>query len=184
MALAIFSSCSDDDGLDNRLDKVEDALGTDEPLKVTFSTTNYDDVTIASNRTYLLKSSGTNEYIWDNLDGTYEIYIERFSDVEWYEGAWIEFTYNPETREVTNDEAGTYFYDQFGSYHNARFYENQDANAVEIEVNSFNAETGKISVNVTANSEEAYGNNIYEGNPMTMTLRFRGNLRVFQSSGD
>jgi hypothetical protein len=181
LAVVILASCADDD-LENRLDKVEGALGTDEPLKTNFSTKDANDVDIINKRSYLFKYTGNDEAIYDYGDGTYYVYIERFSDVEWAEGAWIEFYYNSETNEVTGRAAGTYFYNQFANWESARFDDDYDANTIDIVVNSFSAETGKISVNVTASSEAAYGQNIHEGKPMNMTLSFRGKLRMFQSN--
>lgn len=179
LAVIILVSCSDD-SLENRIDKVEGSLGTNEPLKVDFSTKNSNDIDIINKRSYLFKSGDNDEAIWDNGNGTFYVYVERFGDVEWYEGAWIEFEYNEETKEVTNASAGTYFYNQFGNYESLSFNDNNDANSVQVDVNTFNSETGKISVNVTASSEAAYSGNRYEGKPMNLDMSFRGKLRVFE----
>jgi hypothetical protein len=179
LCLGLLASCNDTDDLEKRLDHVEDALGTNEPLRVDFATTNYDDVAVESERVYRLKPSGDNEYIYDNQDGTYYVYIERFGNVDWEEGAWMEFTYDSETKTVTEGAVGTYFNDFYGSYKNVRFYQESVGNTLEIDVNSFNPETGKISVDAIGSSTTDYPNNIFEGKPMNISLAFRGVLNVY-----
>ncbi len=179
MAAVIFSSCSDDD-LDKRLDKLENTLGTNEPLKVDFATTNYNDVAIAKETSFKFKSLDNDEAIWDLQNGSYYVYIERFSDIDWNQGGWIEFYYNPTSKEVTDAEGGVYFYDQYSYYNSYNFYEDNGGNTVDLEVTSFNAETGKISVNFVASTDASAGNNVYEGKAMTISMKFSGKLRVFK----
>ncbi len=182
MAAAVLSSCSDDGDLEDRIDKVEDALGANEPLKATFSTTNSNNEVVAKETSFKFKSNSNSEAIWDYQNGEYYVYIERFADVEWEEGAWLEFYYNPETQEISGENFGVYFHDQYGSYRNHRFYGNNDGNTVEIKVLAFNAETGKVSVEVEGSTDASAENNSFSGKTMTGTLKFRGNLRVFKSS--
>ncbi len=178
-AVATLVSCSDDD-LENRLDKVESALGADEPLKVDFQTTNANNEEVTKKTSFILKSTD-NDYdgIWIYPDGSYYVYIERFADVDWNEGAWISFYYNPTTKEVSDASAGVYFYDQYGSNRNVRFYEDTDGNALEIKVNGLNEETGKINLEISASSETSYQNNIFSEKTMTMSLNFKGKLRRY-----
>src|SRR5689334_15235112 len=99
IVMGILSSCGIND-LEDRLDKVENALGTNEPLTIDFKTTNYDDQEIHEQTSYLFKAKGLyNNYIEDYQDGTYYVYLERFADVAWNEGAWVEFYYNANTGE-------------------------------------------------------------------------------------
>ena len=69
--VTLASSCGISD-LEDRVGKIENALGTNEPFTVKFSTKNYDDVDVADNTTYLFKSGGDSEYIGINPDGTIE----------------------------------------------------------------------------------------------------------------
>ncbi len=178
---ALFSSCSDDEDLEKRLDKVEDALGTNEPIKVDFQTTNSDNDAVLNQTSYLFKSTYYgSEGIWPNGDGTYHVTVERFGDVEWYEGAWFNFDYDPETKEATNFYGGTYFYDNYGYDRTARFYQNMDGNTINVDVTAFNGDTGKISLKITASSQAGYQYNIYGEKPMNLSLSFRGTVKVYE----
>jgi hypothetical protein len=123
----------------------------------------------------------------DNGDGTYDIYIERFSDVEWYEGAWVAFTYNPTTKAVTNKRGGQYWNDEDPYYNNARYDENYVNTGLTftITVNSLNPATGDISLNFSASGTAAYTNAVYyyyvpnAGKPVSTTFSFAGKLKVF-----
>lgn len=176
--LGILSSCGIND-LEDRLDKVEDALGTNEPLSVDFLTTNLDGADIAKETSYLFKRKGYYEYIEDNQDGTYDVYIERFSDVDMQESAWIYFEYNSATQEVSDESAGVQYYDKSGRWINPGFYDGDAGNTISITVNALNAETGAVNVKVTASTDETATNNEYAGQPMSCTFSFKGKLDVF-----
>ncbi len=178
MAAFTMSSCGDDD-LENRLDKIEESLGSDEPLKVDFQTTNDGNVAIVNKTTYLFKSLDDDDAIYDYGDNEYYISVMRFSDVEWDEGAEISFEYNADTKEVTDGRVQTYFYDQYTNWNYPTFYQGSTGNTLNIEVLSFDAESGKVSVNVSASTDATAENNFY-GKPMSVSMRFRGNLRVFK----
>lgn len=175
-----LTSCLKDEveDLQDDMNKVQSALGTNEPLTMKFSTKDYNNVDIVENTSYLFKSMGDNQYISNIGDGWYTIYIERFSDVNWEEGAWIDFNYNPTTKEVEVDDFGAYFYNQFGNYVSPYFYE-ADACEVSIKVNSFNAAAGTLAVEVTGTTTSGFGYNEYEGKPMTISLTFNGSAPVF-----
>ena len=177
--VTLASSCGISD-LEDRVGKIENALGTNEPFTVKFSTKNYDDVDVVDNTTYLFKSGGDSEYIGINPDGTMSIYIERFSDVEWNEGAWIDFDYDPTTKEITNERAGTYFYNRFEQYMNTRFYSSDTECAITVTVNKIDTSTGLVDVSVEASTTANSGYNYFETKPMTGTFKFRGKLPVFE----
>lgn len=178
-AVGILASCGVDD-LEDRLDKVENSLGTNEPISVNFKTTNYDDVEIVEKTSYLFKAKGYNQYMEDNGDGTYYVYVERFADVGWNEGAWVEFNYNPTTKEATNIESRIYFYDQFGNYLNPRFSEDSYVgNTTSLTVSSFNTETGAVNLTLDASTDATATNNEFEGEPMSCSFSFKGKLEVF-----
>jgi hypothetical protein len=177
-AIVFLSSCGINE-LEERLDRVENALGTNEPLKIDFQTKNQDDLDVSKKTSFLFKAKGYNEYIEDNQDGTYEIYIERFSDVNWNEGAWIYFEYNLSTKEITDEQAGVYFYDRFGRWINPDFNPESAGNTFTLTVNSINVETGLVDVTATASTIETASNNEYTNKPMNCTFNFRGKLDIF-----
>jgi hypothetical protein len=179
LVVVFFSSCGINE-LEDRLDKVENALGTNEPLDIDFQTKNLEDLDISKKASFLFKSKGYNEYIEDNQDGTYDVYIERYYDVFGNEGAWIFFEYNLSTKEITNKQARVYFYDRFGRYINPIFSDDAaSGNTLTLDVKSINVETGVVDVNVTASTIETSTNNEYSGKPMNCTFSFKGKLDVF-----
>ncbi len=181
LTIGIFSSCGVDD-LEDRLDKIESALGTNEPLSIDFESTNLEDVGIIEKTSYLFKSGGYNEYIRDNGDGTYDVYIERFGDVNWNEGAWIFFEYEASTQETSNESAGVYFYDQFGRNVNPTFSNEYTGNTFSLDVQSINIETGAVNVSVSASTDETATNNEYTAKPMSCQFSFSGTLKVFEDN--
>lgn len=178
-ALAAFiSSCGIND-LEDRLDKVEDALGTNEPLKVDFRTTNDDNQEVAIKKEFLFKTGGYDEYFEVYSDGWVYVYIERFSDVEWSEGARIYFSYNLDTKEISDEGSRIYFYDKQGNWINPYFAPDYIGHTFSIKVNSINAETGLVDVDVTGSTSENADYNEFEGKPMSIKLNFRGKIDVY-----
>ncbi|HOX82633.1 MAG TPA: hypothetical protein PLJ60_03915 [Chryseolinea sp.] len=175
---AIFSSCGVDD-LEDRLDKLENSIGSDEPLNVDFKTTNSDDVAITKKTSFLFKSIGRyTGSIRDNQDGTFDVYIERFGDVDWNEGAWIEFEYDETTKETSDEQAGIYFYDQFNNYTGPTFYPDYTGNTFLLTIKSINVATGDINVSVSASTDATAVNNEFSEKPMSSTFSFKGKLDV------
>ncbi len=184
LMIIIASSCGVND-LEERLDKIENALGTNEPFTVNFSTKNSQDLDVIEKETFLFKSKGYNDYMELYSDGTIYVYIERFSDVDWNEGGWIEFTYDPSTEEVTNTRAGMYFYNSFGDWNSRYFSEsNYTENTVDLTVKSINFETGAIDVSVSASTTANSNNNLYSGKAMTCTFKFKGKLEAYDYSSN
>lgn len=175
--MIVASSCGIND-LEDRVGRIEKTLGTNEPLTVEFATENSNNVAINKNATYYFKPGGDEEYM-GIVGTTVYVEIERFSDVEWYEGAYIYFEYDTETKEISDPEVTTYFNDQFGTYRNYEFYSWSSGATINVKVNSINIETGKIDVSVEASTTANYGYNEYSGKPMTGSFRFKGKLPVF-----
>ena len=63
-----LTSCLKDEveDLQDDMNKVQSALGTNEPLTMKFSTKDYNNVDIVENTSYLFKSMGDNQYISNN----------------------------------------------------------------------------------------------------------------------
>ena len=179
IVLGLLSSCGVGD-LEDRLDKVEHTLGTDEPIKIDFKTTNSDNQEVAKKTPYSFKTTSYySSYAWDYGDGEYYIYIERYSDVFGNEEAYLEFYYDANTGETSSEYAGLEFRSQTGQNINPYFSNNYAGHTVTVDVKSFNQETGAINVEVDAATDETAENNEFAGKPMTSNFTFKGKLEIF-----
>jgi hypothetical protein len=177
-----MSSClkGDLEDLEKQLADLEKALGSNEPLVINFSTMNSNDIAVEKNASFGFKSlSSYSNYMEDNDDGTFEIYIERFGDIEWTEGAWIYFEYDANTDTFSDEQAGVYFYNQFRQWTNPYFDPDITGNTFEMTINSINTTTGQISVSINASTDNAASNNEYSGKPMSCSFTFNGKLPIF-----
>jgi hypothetical protein len=174
--------------LQEQVNGVENILGSNEPIIATTTFTDNNNTTRTVVGAYKFKAGNSStQRMYDNGDGTYDIYIERFSDVEWYEGAWVAFTYNPTTKAVTNKRGGQYWNDEDPYYNNARYDENYITTGLtfSITVNSLNLATGEISLNFSASGTAEYTNAVVyyyvpnKGKPVSTTFSFTGKLKVF-----
>jgi hypothetical protein len=160
------------------LSTIGNALGTNEPLKVDFATTNTSNVAILNNPTYLFSMrSPSCEYVHDNADGTYNVLIQRYGDsggTPNNTGAIISFTYNPTTNTVTNAYCADVFYSIYGTHVYASFTEGHSGTSISITVTSFEYATGKVAANVSASTNSSSGDNYYNNQPMTATMSFTG----------
>ena len=183
LVMIIASACGVDE-LESRLDKVENALGTNEPLTINFATKNNADLDAIEKTSYLFKAVGYYDYIEKYSDTEMYVYVERFSDVDWNEGAWFDFNYDPTTKEVTNARAGVYFYNKFGNW-NSRYFSESDyiENTVDITVNSIDFASGSVSVTISASTTANSSNNMYAGKLMTCTFKFKGKIETYDYSG-
>jgi hypothetical protein len=179
LCAAIFASCNDTDDLEDRLDNVENVLGTSTPIKANFSTTDYDDAAVTKKMNFSIKPSSYDAQIYDYGDGNYSIEIYRLADVDWNEYAGIEFNYNTGTKEVSNEYAQMYIRNEYGGSRDIYFYDDNSENTIEITVKSIDVATGSISITVNAESTGSYSENVYEGHPMQMTMSFSGKLPVY-----
>lgn len=170
-------SCGIND-LEERINKVEDALGTNEPMSVDFTTKDDQNRDIILKTEFLFKSKGYNSYM--ELYPENEIYVEaiRFSDVDWNEGAEVSFTYNTVTKEVDNIDAEIYFYNKYGRWTRVYFGDDYTGHTSNLKVNSVNTDNGEIDIELTVNTTPE-GDNEFTGKAMNLTIKFKGRLDTF-----
>jgi len=186
----LFTSCNKDlkddvKDLKGRVNQVESIFGTTSEAitaTTTFKDNNNNDQTITG--TYRFKSSYSTQRLVDNGDGTYDITIERFSDLNWDNGAWMEFTYNPTTKAIT-DKRGGHWWSNSDEYRDRARYEGSEDRAgltINITVDKLDVNTGDISVKFNAIGTEVYTNSIHyydspnQGKPMSTSFSFTGKL--------
>jgi hypothetical protein len=178
--------------LQERVNDVENILGSNEPIEVSTTFKDDNDSTRKISSLYKFKSSNqATQTLNKNAEDNYDIYIERFSDVEWEEGAWVAFTYNPVTKAITNKRGGHYWDDQDPYYDNARYeegYGNAGDLTLDINVKSINVATGDISLTFSASGNAAYTNDVpyyytpNQGKVMSTTFSFTGKLKLFTAN--
>jgi len=157
-------------------------LGSDEPIT---ATTTYKDAAGIEKQyqdTYSLKSGNySTQYMVDMEDGTYEVYIERFLDIDWSEGAWAEFRYDPATKTVTPSRGGQYW--RSPGYNHAYYTSGNAGCELKIDLKEIDINTGKISFDFTATGSAAYtagGSWPNPGQAHTTKFSFTGKLAVFK----
>ena len=137
----------------------QNILGSDEPIA---AVTSYKDDAGADKSyqdTYSFKAGNySTQYMVERTDGTYEVYVERFGDVEWYEGAWFYFRYNPTTKEVTQKSGGQYW-SNASRWFNVYYYDTYTGNTVTINLKSINIATGELSLDFTGSATADYTTN-------------------------
>ncbi len=177
------------DQLQGQIDGVNSILGSNEPITATTSFVDDDGVTRTWTDTYKFKSGNNSTQSMEaNGDGTFDIYIERFSDVDWIEGAWLEFTYNPTSGAVTNAEGGHYW-DWNLPYNDRTYFESDYTGCtVNITLSNINTTTGAISLSFSGTLDDAYGatySTSYVPNDdkgATTTFSFAGTLKVYPNN--
>lgn len=174
--------------LQEKVTGFDDVLGTNEPIIATTTYTDDDNKTRTVKNESRFKASGANTHsLINNGDGTYDIYIERFSDVNWDGGAWVAFTYNPTTKELTDQRGGHYWDDADPYYDNIRYTRDYTSNGltVAITLKSIDLNTGDIALafSASATGEFTSANPYYyvpnAGAPVSTTFEFAGKLRPF-----
>lgn len=173
--------------LQGRVNEVENLIGSNEPITATTTFTDNDNATRTVSDVYKFKASGlSTQYMIKNDDGTYDVYIERFSDVDWNESAAIEFTYNPTTKAITGEQV-YHDWDDLDAYGNFSFFnEGYEGNTINITIDKFDVNTGEVSVKVTASATGDYTSQYYgpnPGKPVNTTLAFTGKLKVYEREG-
>lgn len=175
--------------LEGQVSGIELILGANEPLSVTTTFADNNNATKTIKDIYKFKASNAaTQYAHGNSDGTYSISIQRFSDVEWYEGARIQFDYNPATKEITNKKIRHYWEDNDSYNDQASFGEVEAGHTglqIAITVANFNPATGDISVTATGNGDASYSTAVgyyYAPNPgkaYSTTLSYTGKVKVY-----
>lgn len=175
--------------LQEQLNGVINSLGSDEPISATTTFVDNNGSTRTVKGFYKFKAIDyRTQKLVKNNDGTYDIYIERFSDVEWYEGAWVSFTYNPTTKAVSNISGGHYWDDGDSYYDNARYEGNYTGLTMSVTVDSINLTTGDISLKFSASGTAAYTNAVdwyyspNQGKPVATNFAFAGKLKLFDGN--
>jgi len=162
--------------------ETQNILGSDEPIT---ATTSYKDDAGADQSyqdKYNFKAGNySTQYMVEQSNGNYEVYIERFSDVEWYEGAWVSFAYNPTTKEMTQKGGGQYW-SNTSRWFNCYYYEGSTGQEVTINLKSINLTTGEISLDFTGTIAGANTNGNYPnpGVAHTTKFSFTGKLAVLK----
>lgn len=176
------SSCYKDDvdELRTRVDGINNTLGMDAPLTVEFDTKNDLNHAVVKNTVFYYVSHNGNYFMRETEDGFYEVYLEKYSDIDWTESAWMYFEYNPETGEVKTSQVGIRFYSHDLDEVETWFNDAQPTADVKYTVKEFDAATGRVSFTMEANSTADYTLNYYTNKPMNMTASFKGNLDVYQ----
>ena len=172
--------------LKDQLDGIANAIGSDEPITATTTFEDDNGATRTVSNTYKFKSTDYyTQSLLKNSDGTYNIYVERFSDVEWYQSAWIRFTYNPTTKAVTAIE-GEHYWSDADPYYNDAYYPNSTYTGLTktVTVDSLNLTTGATSIKFSASGTSDYTNSVGSwtpnpGKPVSTKLTFVGKLKLF-----
>jgi len=175
--------------LQEKLNGIANAIGSDEPITSTTTFKDRDNVARTITGTFNFKSSGrSTQSLVKYPDGTYEVYIERYGSLDWEEGAWVAFRYNPTTKAITEKRGGQYWND-YGNYNNkARFDEAEFSTGLTFTINikKLDLTTGVISLDVNIAGTDEYANGANEwnlpskGKAVTTSFSFDGKLRVFE----
>lgn len=176
--------------LKDQLDGIASAIGSNEPITATTTFQDNSGATRTVTASYKFKSIDYyTQSMYNNGDGTYEIYIERFGDVNWNEGVNLGFTYNPTTKAVSNIYTVHYWNDADAYYDNARYSSSYTTGlTMNLNVESFDLATGAISLKFSASGTSAYTNaapSYYSpnvGKPVTTNYSFIGKLRLFTTN--
>ena len=162
--------------LKGQVNDVKSILGSNEPITATTTFVDHNDSTRTITDTYKFKAgNNSTQSLKENYDGTYDIYIERFSDVEWYEGAWVEFTYDPQTKTISDQRGGQYWDDEDAYRDYTRFYDED----CSITINSIDLKTGNISLSFSGTSNDSNYGPTANGNDYTTKFNFTGKLKLF-----
>lgn len=186
----LIASCTDDlSDIERELKELKDKLGTGEPALVKFTTThNISNEKIIENEEYSFKATPIYSSATELPNGTFDIYVERFSDVERSEAVWFKFILNSETGTITSQQAGINFYDDlYGIYIIRKFdpqsylVNNQPTNICDVIVHSFDPISGNLDVFIEASTTEDAPNNMFVNQSMNLVLKFKGKLNLYST---
>lgn len=167
--------------LESKQNQTSHLLGSDEPISLSFYTSVNTNKTINLDQNFYFKAGNFNtQYLEDNGDGTYEVYIERWEDLNGNSYSFIEFDYNPSTNVATNVELGGEFYDSNGTFCDTRIRSTDPEATINVSVQSFNANTGTVSVTATGSTSNSSNYNYFAGNGMSGTWKFSGKLPIYK----
>lgn len=193
LGMLFFSSCTKhlkDDlrQLQQQYDDLSHGLGSDEPITATTTFKDEKGTTISITDTYKFKAGNYQSQSMTKLtDGTYNIDIVRFGDVDGGEGLGFSFNYNPTTKAVTRQWANHYWSDAGNYYSNALYDVSRYTKGLSFDINlgKLDVATGEISVNVKIEATEEYSKIVpayyvpVVGSPVSTSFSFTGKLRIF-----
>jgi len=165
----------------------QNILGADEPITATTTYKDANGVDKTYKDTYSFKSGNAyTQLMVRQTSGQYYVYIERFSDIDWYEGAWLEFLYDPTSKEISQKIGGQYWASPWG--YKSTYYKGTDAGCqLNINLKSINTASGEISLDFTGTATAAYTANNTRwpapGQAHATQFSFTGKLSV-QQAGD
>lgn len=180
----LVSSCGlqdDIDELKDRLDNVEDVLGTNSPIEFSFETTNYNEESIAIAGKYQIKAEDGESVSGLFLNASNNeafAQVVRFSDVGQRFAAYVWFQYNSSTKEFSNWYVELRTKDPKGNYY-TYFEDGIAGNTFTVEVAKVNTNTGEVEFELTNSTTAAANNNTFEGIPMNISINFKGKLEIF-----
>ena len=173
-------------GLQNQVNNVNSLLGSNEPMIAITTFKDDNNVDRSVSNTYSFKAGNySTQYMEDNGDGTYDVYIERFSDVEWHEGASIGFTYDPVTKAITAPYIQHYWDWNISGYNDRAYYNiySLPLPTMTITINSIDISSGYIDLTAVAQAVDGYNNTVpNSATACTTSLAFKGKLAVMNET--
>lgn len=195
--LFTFSSCNknlkdDINELRKQLKDVSHEIGADEPITVTTSFKDRNNVNRSYTGTYKIKLGGIrSQKLAKKPDGTYDIYIHRMMDIDNREHATVSFSYNPITKAITKKQV-YHTWNDFSSYNPNAWYNESFHNTgltINIDIKRLDLTTGAISLDVEASGNEEYSNTApsyyvpRRGAALSTKLSFEGKLKYYEDAG-
>lgn len=185
IAAGFLASCGIND-LEDRIENLEEGLGYDEPIKVTFTTNDYDGNELIEKGPFQFKGGASTSELYGYGDGVYNVDIQRYASLDMDNGSVeyinIQFMYDSASNTASDIYIEMSFVDNYFRYYvNPEFYISGDNANASIDIKSFNTETGSINLSFEGTTTEGFGGNIYEGNPMEISGSFKGKLKEYNN---
>ena len=171
--------------LEGQTDGVANIIGYNEPITATTTFLDNNGNTKTVSGTYKFKTSDySSQSMIKRTGGTYDIYLDRYSNVEGGDRAWVRFTYNPTTKAVTNLSANHNWNDADSYSNRARYYSGYTGVTVNVTVDSLNLTTGATSIKFSGAGTSDYTNAYPSyapnpGKPVSTNFSFVGKLKLF-----
>jgi hypothetical protein len=167
--------------LEDRLDNTESTVGINEPMIFDFNTTTETDAPIIYKNVFSVKAVGYSEledgiYLTEDVD-TYVIVAKRYSSVGLQSGSSVAFQYNAATKEVEQSIIVGEFAAR-NTYANIYFETGEQENTIEVDVKEIDLDAGLVDFSVEGSTSANAFNNLYEGKPMNVFIRFKGKLQL------
>lgn len=183
LCVLLMQSCLSDEISDLKKDiaETEQVLGVNNPLDVNFATTYDDGTPLTLSKKYTLSNQVTDNGIEKQDEGDiYDIWVNKMSDLSAYDWTWLSFRYNATTKEISLIEAQVQFRNKYGEKEQGNFYHYNDFTTLSVKINSIDVESGEVDLVLNGQTTSAASANIYENKPMTITMKFKGQLAKIQ----